>query len=183
VWWQSIGPCLDSPRERWRAEFELIPLPPADPGVTLTAAPESVAAAGDNLTYTLRVGNKGPEAARRLMASFTLPPDTDFVASTPAATPQNGKLSWRLGRFGTDQQFTATITVRPHQGGPLTASAALDGAFKDPVIADNTATVTTDVQPPVLSADLALTQAAIPTPQVTAGQNLTYTVTVTKKGA
>src|SRR5207237_356414 len=59
-----------------------------------------------------------------------------------------------------------------------TASATVPSGFFDPTAANNSATVTTTINPQV---DLAVTKTGSPNP-VNAGQNLTYTITVTNNG-
>src|SRR5262245_12684052 len=71
---------------------------------------------------------------------------------------------------------SVAITVQPLVAGSITNSATVSAAVTDPVSANNSATVVTTVNP---TADLAVSQTDSPDP-VFAGNNLTYTIFVTK---
>ena len=62
--------------------------------------------------------------------------------------------------------------VAPTTHGTITNTAVISGNEPDPNLANNTSTVTTQVDPP---ADLAIVKSASPSP-ATAGDALTYTL-------
>ena len=73
-----------------------------------------------------------------------------------------------------------TIVVTANSG-PLTNTATVSSSTDDPNTVNNSATSTTAVTQPVTHADLSITKSDAPDP-VTAGQSLTYTLTVANGG-
>ena len=73
-----------------------------------------------------------------------------------------------------------TIVVTANSG-PLSNTATVSSSTDDPNTANNSATATTTVNQPATHADLSITKGDAPDP-VTAGQQLTYTLTVANGG-
>ncbi|MBK5258594.1 MAG: ExeM/NucH family extracellular endonuclease [Thermoanaerobaculia bacterium] len=160
----------------------------ADLVVTKTDSPDPVSA-GNNLTYTITVTNNGPDAASSASWSDALPAGTTFVSLTNVAgwsctTPAvgaNGTVSCTNPSFGVGSAiFTQTVNVQASiaAGTVLTNNATASSASAEGNSGDETGTATTTV---AASADLSVTKTDSPDP-VTAGNNLTYTITVTNAG-
>ena len=166
----------------------------ADLAVTVSDAPDP-AAAGGIITYTVTVTNSGPSAATNVALVNIFPPDP-FNTTTGTAPA-----GWTcgLGTFSNSVQCTipslaagATAVFHPTYqsafGVPtntqLVDDAIVTSTTVDPNPANNLATTTTTVNPggtPELVADIAVTKTG-PTGPVLAGQNATYTITVTNNG-
>jgi uncharacterized repeat protein (TIGR01451 family) len=124
--------------------------PQADLMVTVTDAPDPVAARGQ-LTYTVTVRNDGPGAATGVTLVDTLP-DATFVSATPACTragkgKAGGTLSCELGPLGAGESATVTIVVSPTRDATVTNTAVVRANEPDPDSTDNTATELTTVLP------------------------------------
>lgn len=161
----------------------------ADLSIAKTDAPDPVVA-GTNLTYTITVGNAGPDPGTNITWADTLPTNTTFVSLTSPAgwtctTPA-------VGAAGTvtcgvpalavgSAAFTLVVNVAPTvaTGTVISNIAAITGASStDPNPGNNSATATTTARS---EANFALTKAASPEP-VTVGNLLTYTLTVVNPG-
>ncbi len=155
----------------------------ANLSVTKTGTPDPVTA-GTNLTYTITVTNAGPSDAASASWSDTLPAGTTFV-SLPAVAgwscTTGATVSCSNPSFGVGSAvFTLTVAVAPGTaaGTVLSNTATVSSATADPSPGNESATATTTVG---ASADLSVTKTDSPDP-VTAGTNLTYTITVTNAG-
>ncbi|GAB4052024.1 lamin tail domain-containing protein [Catellatospora paridis] len=129
--------------------------PSANLAITTTDAPDPVAS-GANLTYTISVGNSGPDAAQSVVLGDEIPAGTTFVSFTPAA-------GWSLGTVpvvgGTGEVtatkaavasaetavFTLVVKVDPTATGPISNSSRIAAATPDPMAGNNVHTVTTAV--------------------------------------
>lgn len=160
----------------------------ADLSITKGDSPDPVTA-GMNLTYTLTVTNAGPSNATTATLSDTLPANTVFVSlSAPAGwsctTPAlggTGSVNCTNPLMTTGSAvFTLVVNVNQGaaQGSTITNTATATSATTDPNGGDNSATATTSVN---ASADLSLTKVDTPDP-VSAGSNLTYTITMNNIG-
>jgi uncharacterized repeat protein (TIGR01451 family) len=158
----------------------------ADLSVTKSDTPDPVTA-GTDLTYTITVNAAGPSDAQSVVLSDALPAGTTLVSFTlPAGwtdTSTAGTASATIGTLAAGsgpQVFTLVVTVGPSvlNGTTLTNSATVSSATTDTNPANDTGRTTTAV---VASADLSVTKAGAPDP-VTAGTDLTYTITVNAAG-
>lgn len=123
----------------------------ADLAVTMAATPDP-GASGQQLTYTLTVRNNGPTPATGVLLTDNLP---DGVVLDGPAITNRGRCR------GTDPAFCSldtlpsgaeaivTIDVIPTTAGPLTNRATVGLLETDPVSANNSASTTTTVEPPV----------------------------------
>ncbi len=166
---------------RWNFLSEVVTLhPQADVQVTKTATPEPVIA-GENITYTIAVKNNGPSIAKLVVVNDILPAGLTPVSATPTSGSWSAP-NWTVGDLTNGQTATLTIVAKVDAsavyGSVLTNAATVTSTTYDPTTANNTATETTTVD---TRADLSITKTSAPDP-VIAGQNLTYTITVTNPG-
>jgi uncharacterized repeat protein (TIGR01451 family) len=161
----------------------------ADLSVTKVDTPDPVTA-GNNLTYTITVNNAGPSNATTVALSDTLPAGTTFVSLSPAggwscttpAVGAGGTVSCTNPSLSVGNAvFTLTVNVGAGvaTGTVITNTATVSSATTDPNTGNESGTATTTVGSG--SADLSVTKSDSPDP-VTAGNNLTYTITVTNAG-
>jgi uncharacterized repeat protein (TIGR01451 family) len=155
----------------------------ADLAMALSATPDPVTA-GTNLSYTAEVTNNGLADAQTLMFSLPLPTGTSLVLATPSAGGSCNAVSpvvcsWAGATTpATVRSATIEVLVDPAQTAALSATATASSTTLDPVSGNDTATANTAV---LASADLSITLTAAPDP-VVAGNNLSYTATVTNGG-
>jgi large repetitive protein len=156
----------------------------ADLVVTKTDTPDPVTA-GTNLTYTITVSNTGTIDAQTVTLTDVVPPGTTFVA---AATSQgvcsgNPNITCSIGTLPAGA--TATITLIVHvdpataDGTVIANTAVASTTTTEPNTSNNAATATTMV---AASADVAVTKVPDFAISVTAGTDLTYTITATNTG-
>jgi uncharacterized repeat protein (TIGR01451 family) len=165
----------------------------ADVAIT-KLGPTGPVIAGSNVTYTLNVTNNGPGAATGVALTDALPANTTFVSQSQTGGPTftqsnppvntNGTVSDTITTFnaGASASFQLVINLShtASNGSSLSNSARVgsDSSTTDPNLVNNSATATNTV---LTRADLATTKTATPT-TVTAGTNVTYSITVTNNG-
>jgi len=162
----------------------------ADLSVTNADSPDPVSAGG-NITYTINVANNGPSDAASVTLSDTVPANTTFVSfSAPAgwtpSTPAVGGTGTvtatkaSLASAGT-APFTLVVKVSNSANGStvITDTATISATTTDPTPGNNSATATTNVNG---QADVSVTNSGTPTPNVFAGNNITYSITVSNAG-
>lgn len=159
----------------------LVDTPRVDLVTTKTDAPDPVLA-GQTLTYTIAVGNSGPDNATGVTLTDTLPAGTTFVSATPSqgtVSNSGNTVTANLGVINNGANATVTIVVQaPTTPGTITNTATATATEMDINNGNNTATATTTVNPLV---NLAVTKTDSPDP-VRVAQNLTYTITVANSG-
>ena len=154
--------------------------PTSDLVLGLAAAPEPVVVGG-SLTYTVSVTNNGPSDATQVTVSNNLPPSVAILNVGPSQGSFSVLSNVVICSFGTvfsGSRASATINVRPSAQGVYSASASVAGAQLDPLLANNSANVSSTVLP---AADLALTLAASSS-SVVVGSNFTYQINVVNNG-
>jgi uncharacterized repeat protein (TIGR01451 family) len=134
----------------------------ADIALTLTASPNPVTA-GRTLTYTATISNAGPSTARTVTLIEPLPAGTT-LAGTSISNGGSGvcslvlptQVQCQLNDLEPAQTVTVYTTVNVAGGatGPLAMTAQAGTSSSDPASANNSATVSTNVQ---TSANLAIT--------------------------
>jgi len=160
----------------------------ADLSITKTDSPDPVSA-GSNLTYTITLGNDGPDPASTASWTDTLPAGTTFVSLSSAAgwtctTPAvgaGGTVSCSNATFPVGSApFTLTVAVDPSltSGTVLSNTATVTSSTSDGAPGNESATATTTV---AASADLSISKSDSPDP-VFAGGTISYTISVTNAG-
>jgi uncharacterized repeat protein (TIGR01451 family) len=154
----------------------------ADLSITKTGPASAVA--GTQFAYTLTVDNGGPSTAEDVIVSDELPAGVVFVSAVPSVgtfTAVAGTVTWSLGNVAPadpPRTLTITVAVDPGTTAQLVNNAAVSSGTADPNTANNLATWTVAV---TATAGLTLTKTDSPDP-VTAGNDLTYTLTVGNGG-
>jgi large repetitive protein len=125
--------------------------PAADLAITKTMGK---AQAGQPLTYTLAVTNKGPSASSAVTVKDTLPAGTTFKSATPSqgtCSASGQTVTCGLGALasGGSAQVSITVEVAATATGSLRNSATVEGPEPDPDKSNNEASVEGPVTPPV----------------------------------
>jgi uncharacterized repeat protein (TIGR01451 family) len=116
----------------------------ADLILTKTANPDP-ASVGELVTYTMIVTNNGPDTARNVILMDTIPSNVDVISSNPPHIPADGVLNWFLGDMPSGQTYRIDLVVKTRQQGPVHNIATVISDELDPVMANNTASVTTTI--------------------------------------
>ncbi len=155
--------------------------PSASLTVFVTSIPDTVLI-GQNVTYTILVGNTGPSTATGVTLTNLIPAGSTFVSATvPSGASQainNGTFIAGLGTIPKGGQAQVTVTVNTTATGTLVDTASVDSVQAHPPGDVLTATASTTVKP---SSDVTVTLAALP-PTVLLGQPLTITGNVINRG-
>ncbi len=161
-----------------------------DLAVTNSGAPSPVAAGGQ-ITYTQVVTNSGPSNCSTATFNEATPANTTFVS---VAVVNAGGGTWTCPNSA--PVACTSSSVPPGSTGTITAKYTVSGTATAGTIITDTATVATTSRDTSLSnnsatvniavasgtqADLSVTNAASPNP-VAAGNNITYTQSVTNNG-
>ena len=168
----------------------------ADVTVTKDGTPNPVKA-GQNLTYVLTAinTNNGLSAADAVTVTDTLPADLTFVSASPSAGscstvpnttsptgPGNDQIVCNLGTINNGSQQTITVVVRPNtatRGTTLVNNASVSTSTTETDTGNNTASLNTPVEDPVLDLLVNKSESVDPLP---VGDTTVYTVTVTNLG-
>jgi uncharacterized repeat protein (TIGR01451 family) len=161
--------------------------PQADLSVTKIATPDPVQV-GQTLSYTITVNNAGPDSAKNVIVTDTLPDKILFMAAIAdgwTCEEISGVVVCKLPELAEGESSVITILLIPLEEGELSNSATVSSDTPDPDPDDNVLPdpIITPVLPPVAEevADLSITKLGSPDP-VVIGQTLTYTITVTDNG-
>jgi len=168
-----------------------------DATVTITAAPRLIdlfvtkndlpdpVQLNGQLTYSIVVGNNGPDAATHVTLADPLPVGTSFVSvSTTQGTCTGGVLiSCDLGTVPAGSTVTITLVVTALQSGVLTNTVTVVGSEPESNTANNTATATTLVPALVREPKAAVCDKVTVTPKsLRVGKRATIVVRVTASG-
>ena len=155
--------------------------PGVDLSIGMTPNPEPVFV-GNNLVYTITVTNAGPDLAKNVVVSQSLPAGVIYVsgsASQGSVSQSGGVVTGNLGNMAAGSVVTMFVTITPTQVGLLSTTATVNSQNNDFDLSNNSITVVSHVNPPF--ADLAVGLLDAPDPTIV-GQVLTYTVSVTNRG-
>ncbi|MDY7229133.1 Ig-like domain-containing protein [Hyalangium rubrum] len=124
------------------------PTDTADLSINLTATPNPVSP-GSDLTYTVQVGNAGPDTANAVTVTFPVPAGTTFSSVGGAGwtcAAAGGVVTCTLPSLAIDTTATFTIVVVPTaQSGSIIGSATVTSPTPDPTSENNNDTETTGI--------------------------------------
>ena len=117
----------------------------ADIVTTASASPDPVAVGG-TLTYSVSIANQGPDAARNVLVSASVPSGVTVASTSPECRVSAG--AWQCTLLRLDAGAAPAelqLAVRPQAMGNVVFSASAVSNASDPDSANNTASVTTSV--------------------------------------
>ncbi|HKQ36617.1 MAG TPA: Calx-beta domain-containing protein [Verrucomicrobiae bacterium] len=152
--------------------------PVADLVISISDSPDPIFA-GQDLTYSINITNRGPLNATGVVLSDVLPANVSFVSAVSSrgqCTLASGRVTCNLGVLNSGTAASASIVVRPSLTGKVVNTVSLSANEGDLTPAE--ASTETTVYP---SADVAVfvTESQDPLPLEAV---LTYTVSVTNQG-
>lgn len=142
----------------------------------------------DNVTFTVRVSNAGPDSATGVSVADLLPAGLTFVSETASqGTYSNTTGVWSVGSLASATNATLQITASVATAGAKTNIAQVSASGQqDPDSTPNNSVATEDDQASVTvtppTTDLSIVKTDSPDP-VIAGANLTYAIAVTNTGS
>jgi uncharacterized repeat protein (TIGR01451 family) len=127
--------------------------PTADLSISMTSdAPKSGVETGSNITYTITLLNKGPNAATDVVISDEIPTGTSFVSATGDYSLVSGgttgnKLVVNAGTLNSGDSVSTTLVVKVNaaSGSRINNSALASTSTFDSVTRNNTVTLSTKV--------------------------------------
>ena len=135
---------------------------------------------GQTITYTITVTNNGAAQATNLIVTDVLPAGISFVSATPTVGTWSSP-NWTIGTLNNGDTETISITATVDVGSGGTTITNTISNTQDQ--ADNNSTSDDNVEDIIVNndADIVLTKVTDnPTPN--AGDNITFTITVTNNG-
>jgi uncharacterized repeat protein (TIGR01451 family) len=158
--------------------------PSADLQLSATSAPNP-ATQGGQFDYTLTVTNAGPAPTTDVNLTDQLPSGVRFVQTTASqgvCSLAQQYVRCALGTLDGGRNASVTITVNAVRSGTIYNTASVMGREYDAYEGNNTATAVTDVQSGgSWAADLSVGN-SVDRGTATAGENLTYNLTVANAG-
>jgi uncharacterized repeat protein (TIGR01451 family) len=139
--------------------------------------------AGEQLTYTLEVENKGPSASAANSVTDILPAGLTYVSDTGGCdTSALPTITCEVGALTAGSTATVEIVTEVEAGasGSIQNTAQVSGPNPDPEPSDDGASATTPIVP--FAANLALKKTASSNGPVGVGDTITYTLTATDNG-
>jgi uncharacterized repeat protein (TIGR01451 family) len=153
----------------------------ADLVLEKTQSPNPVIA-GEPVTYTIDVVNRGPSSATGVVVTDPVPADVtiDGLMPAPACSRTLQDVTCALGTLAPGEHRSVTVqgTVAPAHAGALTNAANVTADTIDPVPANNQDSTTSDAD---AAADLSVTKLG-PLDPVRAGELVRYDLTLTNNG-
>ena len=113
----------------------------ADLSVSQTATPDPVPV-GSDLTFTLTVGNAGPDPATGVRLVVTPPAGATFVSATGGVTPIGGTLTFPITTLAAGGSTSVAVVVQPTAPGALISTAVVSANEADLATGDNTSSLT-----------------------------------------
>ncbi len=178
-------PGNDSPEEDDQDSVQLLTPPAAD--LSLTKAVDEVnPAVGDTVTFTIALGNDGPDPASGVRVRDALPAGLSFVGASPAQGSYSaGSGIWDVGSLGVGESTTLQLSAQVTEGGAILNTAQVSAANEfDPDSTPDNGNPAEDDQDSasVNSASDLSVQKVGPSEPVSVGQNLTWSLTVQNAG-
>ena len=131
---------------------------------------------GDTFSYTVVVRNNGPSNATGVTVTDTLPGGLVFFSS-PDCTAVGPLVTCPVGALASGSSASVTFSVTATSAGVKTDTASVTGDQTDPVLANNSKSESTTVDPVV-----ALSVTKTGTASIFWGDNATYTIVVSNAG-
>jgi uncharacterized repeat protein (TIGR01451 family) len=141
-----------APDSNYGSDYNVAQTCRADLAITKMDSPDP-AHVGQNLTYTVRVTNNGPDRALGVIVTDQLPKNAGYGSSTSTQgsctiKPSKNAVVCTIGTMTGGASVTITLIVKPTSKGTITNTASVTlTSPTDPTTANNTATATTTVQP------------------------------------
>jgi uncharacterized repeat protein (TIGR01451 family) len=139
--------------------------PPADLSLT-KSVDKSSALIGEDITYTIKAANAGPNEAPNAVVNDPLPGNVSLVsvASTVGSCSGTSTVTCNLGSLEKEASATITVVVRADAAGTATNTAAVSSEAFDPTPADESASATTTIPSPPRTTPTTTTTAGAPPP-------------------
>jgi gliding motility-associated-like protein/uncharacterized repeat protein (TIGR01451 family) len=154
-----------------------IPVPITDLSVVKTVD-NPTPNVGSNVTFTITAHNYGPSPATGVTVTDNLPAGYSVVSVTPSGSTTWSAPTWTIGNLANGGSATLTIVATVLASGPYANTATITGAQTDPILANNTSTVT---PVPVPITDLSVVK-TVNNPIPSVGSNVTFTITAHNNG-
>jgi uncharacterized repeat protein (TIGR01451 family) len=120
----------------------------ADLAVSISGFGQGILA-GDFVSYTVGVTNRGPSSVPNVFLTNTLPPGTALIGISPtnrSSTLHNDQLVLGLGTLTNSGSFLLHLTVQPTNSGPQIFSASVGAAaLQDSAPANNVTKTNVDI--------------------------------------
>ena len=153
-------------------------VPTANIGVSIGSSAGSVLQ-GSSVTFSVTATNSGPDPARGVTLTVTLPAGLAFM-STTQGSQSNGVITVPLGDMALGANTTVTIVAQATGLGALQVSAAVaDSGPSDPTTSNNSASATVTSNPPAANIGVSIGSSAN---SIIEGSNVTFTVMVNNAG-
>jgi uncharacterized repeat protein (TIGR01451 family) len=110
-------------------------------------APSNLALSSE-LTYTITVVNTGPDTAKNVTLTDTLPSGVAFISASPkqyGCQVTGNIIACNLGDIANQDSTTVSLLVRTTSAGILTNTVTVISEATDPALANNTSQVSTNV--------------------------------------
>ncbi|HSK14297.1 MAG TPA: DUF11 domain-containing protein, partial [Phnomibacter sp.] len=136
---------------------------------------------GGEVVFTIQVTNLGPSPATGVTVTDLLPTGYTYVShttNTGTFNPATGV--WTIGNLSVGGSVALTITARVNATGEYANTATVRGNENDPVLQNNSSTVTVNPRQPDPS-DLIITKSG--STEAAPGGQIMYTITVRNQGA
>jgi uncharacterized repeat protein (TIGR01451 family) len=119
----------------------------SDVAITYHTANPSPAFVGKDIVYDLRITNNGPDSARNVITSQTVPSGATFIWASPGCNFSSGTVYCGPTEQAVGQTFTYYMVVRPTSAGSAstTANVTINLGDTDPNYTNNTSTISTTV--------------------------------------
>ncbi len=110
---------------------------PQEASLVLEKRGPSEARIGQPCRFAVRVRNTGRAAAENVILTDQVPAGATLISTTPTATAQGGKLTWRLGAIASGEERTVEMKLEPVREGPLgsVARVSMDAAVSASTVA------------------------------------------------